>query len=260
MHRFKPAKYISSGRMRLQAQRHSQSAALPCPCCPSPQAAPVKLSAIDPAFVDKARTVGPRQTLLVTNYRLEGDSKPSTLELKRKQVFHKDAKVVVQRSGGAVTKPAPDSRMFTGRLVGSPGSIAVLHVRSNGGVSGIVLRGNGSWALGRHGGAGANLEAPLGSRKSRPEDRTSLPPFTDAHTAQTPTTGGIAAQASPAAAGATVAAATAQPAQLLQVGGACACAVTRPATASCRCSCCRACMPSTHLPACTLPTSAADRV
>lgn len=214
--------------------------------------------------MDKARTVGPRQTLLVTNYRLEGDSKPSTLELRRKSVFHKNAKVVVQRPGGTVTKAAPDSRMFTGRLVGSPGSVAVLHVRSNGGVSGIALRGNGSWALGRLGGAGANLEAPLGSRKSRPEDRASLPPFTDAHTAQTPTTGGIAAQASPAAAGATVAASTAQPA-LLQVGGEWPCATlcsaaTRPATASCRCSCCRACMPSTHLPACTLPTSAADRV
>ncbi|PRW45727.1 40S ribosomal S12-like [Chlorella sorokiniana] len=178
-------------------------------------ATPVKLSASDPAFVDKARTVGPRQTLLVTNYLLEGDSKPSTLELKRKHVFHKTAKIVVQRPGGTVTKPAPDSRLFSGQVSGIPGSIAVLHVRSNGGVSGIALRGNGSWALGRQGGTGTNLAAPLGSRKSRPEDGTNMPPFIKGHDTQPATSGGVAAQAGPAVA-ATVGAASAQPAQLLQ--------------------------------------------
>ncbi|KAI7838509.1 hypothetical protein COHA_007770 [Chlorella ohadii] len=80
-------------------------------------AAPVTLSASDPAFVDKARTVGPRQMLLVTNYLLEGDSKPTTLELKRKSMFLKGAKIVVQGPGGPVTKAAPDARLFTGQTV-----------------------------------------------------------------------------------------------------------------------------------------------
>ncbi len=176
------------------------------------------LSAADPAFVHKARTVGLRQTLLVTNYLLEGDSKPSTLELKRKSMFLKGAKIVVQQPGGAFTKAAPDSRLFTGQVAGSPGSMAVLHVRAGGGVSGLAMRGNGSWALGRVG--GANSVATLGSRKSRPGDRASLPPFTESHIGPPPTAAGgagIASEASPVAAAATAAAATAQPANLLQV-------------------------------------------
>lgn len=174
------------------------------------------LSASDPAFVDKARTVGPRQMLLVTNYLLEGDSKPTTLELKRKSMFLKGAKIVVQGPGGPVTKAAPDSRLFTGQVAGSPGSMAVLHVRAGGGISGLALRGNGSWALGR--GGGANSAALLGSRKSRPGDRASLPPFTEGDIGSIPTAAGgagIASVAGPVAAAAT-AAATAQPANLLQ--------------------------------------------
>lgn len=136
------------------------------------------LSAKDPQFVQKARTVGKRQALIVNNFVLEGDTKPSTLVLKRVEVWRPNAKVVTMTPRGPVTRGPPDTRMFRGTVAGSPGSSVVLTVRENGGVSGLALRGKSSWSLGKRGQGGSPTTAPLGSRKSRPGEQANLPKFT----------------------------------------------------------------------------------
>ena len=144
---------------------------------PSLQVNSVSLSAADPQFVDKARTVGKGQTLIVTNYVLQGDTQPSTLNLKRVELWRPNAQVVVQSPNGAVVHGPPDTRAFRGTVVGSPGSNAVLTIRDNGGVTGLALRGQSSWALGKQAGSGAAATAPLGSRKSRPGESVGIPKF-----------------------------------------------------------------------------------
>lgn len=171
----------------------------------------VELSATDPQFVQKARTVGKRQGLIVTNFLLEGDTQPSTLELQRVEVFAPEAQVVVVSDTGAVTKGPPDTRFFRGTVVGRAGSLAMLSVREDNGVSGLALRGDSSWALGKEGGEGAAAYAPLGSKKGRSGD-TGGPeiPIDDIEDPDTPSE--LEAAVNPAAAAPVV-----QPAALLQV-------------------------------------------
>lgn len=137
--------------------------------------------------MQKARTVGKRQRLVVTNYVLEGDTKPSTLDLKRFEVWRPNAKVVVMTRNGPVTRGPPDTRMFRGTVEGKPGSMVVLTVRERGGVSGLALRDKSSWALGKLGqNGGGPTTAPLGSRKSRPGEQAELPVISPEDAASAP--------------------------------------------------------------------------
>lgn len=75
-------------------------------------------------------------------------------------------------------------------IVGEPGSVAVLSVREDGGVSGMALRGNSSWAIGRPGadqapaagnGTTPVTAAPLSSKKAQAMAADVRPPFTCAN-------------------------------------------------------------------------------
>lgn len=165
---------------------------------------PDKLLAASPAatvsatsgatFAQTARAVGAGGSLTVTGYRLAGDAAVSTLELKRFEVWKKDAVVAIQSSvnSPAAMKPAPDTRYFRGTIAGVPGSAAMLAVRPDGGVTGMAWRGNTTWTLGRAGGlatlgnsAGAQAAAispgaasgALSSVKVDATDLETLPPF-----------------------------------------------------------------------------------
>lgn len=140
----------------------------------------VTLSANDPQFVQKARTVGRRERLIVTDYVLEGDTQPSTLELVRVDVWLPDAQIVIDTPTGPITRGPPDTRYFRGAVAGSLGSISVLTIRDDDGVTGLALRDSDSWALGKLGGPDPTLAtAPLGSRKTQPEDKAGLPDFNE---------------------------------------------------------------------------------
>lgn len=75
-------------------------------------------------------------------------------------------------------------------IAGEPNSVAVLSVREDGGVSGLALRGNASWAIGRPGadqapaagsGAPPMTTPPLSSKKARASAASVRQPFTCAN-------------------------------------------------------------------------------
>lgn len=75
-------------------------------------------------------------------------------------------------------------------IAGEPGSVAVMSVREDGGVSGLAMRGNASWAIGRPGadqvpaagnGTAPMTAAPLSSKKAQAMAADVRPPFTCAN-------------------------------------------------------------------------------
>ena len=94
---------------------------------------------------DLAEAVTEARHLSLKGLLLEGDSATSDLELERFEVWRPDA--VIEVSGKQV--PVPTTLYFKGTAVGYPGSSALLFVRKNGDMKGLILRADGAWAIGR---------------------------------------------------------------------------------------------------------------
>lgn len=72
----------------------------------------ITVPANSPRFFEIARTVPKGGLLTVTNYRLEGDTQDSILELERYEVWHPTAKIVISKGRGVppVVRGPPDTR------------------------------------------------------------------------------------------------------------------------------------------------------
>ncbi|KAI7842084.1 hypothetical protein COHA_004279 [Chlorella ohadii] len=153
----------------------------------------VTVSAADAeAFTVSAMSVDPGGELKVTSFRFEGDVHGSELQLERFEVWHPEA--VIEIKADVESPPLqlgpPATRYFRGSIAGEPGSVAVMSVREDGGVSGLAMRGNASWAIGRPGadqvpaagnGTAPMTAAPLSSKKAQAMAADVRPPFTCAN-------------------------------------------------------------------------------
>ncbi len=112
-----------------------------------------------------ARSLGRGAELRVKEFVLEGQSSAATLELERFDVWRPDA--VVEIDGRRVTPPA--TAYFRGTVSGEEGSAAMISVRENGEMQGIVQKGGRTWLVGK-----GRSQKGLRSKKA---DEGELPPF-----------------------------------------------------------------------------------
>jgi cysteine-rich repeat protein len=107
--------------------------------------APAQVRASSRELPDVARQVGKGGGLVVKGLVLEGETDVSNLELKRHEVWRPNAVVMVD--GRRVSPPA--TAFFKGKVVGDDGSVAMISIRENGEVQGLVQRRGKSWLVGK---------------------------------------------------------------------------------------------------------------
>ncbi len=99
-----------------------------------------------PGLWHLARGVEIGGTLRLDAVPLDGEAR--TLDLVRFRVFAPDARVTVRGAAGVSRRPAPDNAYFRGAVDGDPASLALLTVRAQGGLRGLVTSGGNYWVLG----------------------------------------------------------------------------------------------------------------
>ncbi|HLA77043.1 MAG TPA: M12 family metallo-peptidase [Vicinamibacteria bacterium] len=113
----------------------------------SAAAPPITIPATSSDLAARARRVAVGSSFTLTDLALDTALPKAALELTRFEVFAPDAKIVVHREKGEEILPAPANAYFRGRLAGDPDSTAILTVRAQGGVRGLLAQSGRVWVM-----------------------------------------------------------------------------------------------------------------
>lgn len=108
---------------------------------------PTTITADSPDLAVRARRLPVGSSFTLTGLTLDAALPKAALELERFEVFARDAKVVIHREKGEEILPAPANAYFRGRVAGDPESTAILTVRAQGGVRGLVAQAGRMWVM-----------------------------------------------------------------------------------------------------------------
>lgn len=118
-----------------------------------------------------AHRVAPGGRLFLSGVDLGPGASAEALELERFRVFAPEARITVYGDDGETVLPPPDHAWFRGRVAGDAASLAVLSVREDGEVRGVVQRGGDMWVLG-----GEGRVDPRGPRSLAARQAAAAPP------------------------------------------------------------------------------------
>lgn len=100
----------------------------------------------DPDLASVLRAAARDEAPLALEVPLEAEAS-GVVELRPFEVFATDAKLIVHRQGGEERLALPSTDYFQGHVAGRPGSRALVSVRENGEVRGVVAEGGRYWLL-----------------------------------------------------------------------------------------------------------------